>query len=111
MLGRAVGCELPEEVAERLTPPLKNIETCGARFPPRLRCCACGTKSRRRRWMPSTHAFRDYIEEFGAVRREGLTRDMKSEAAERFFALGFALEQLREHMFEVHRVVGEWAHE
>ena len=41
--------------------------------------------------------------------REGLTRDMKSETAERFFALGFALEQLREHMFEVHRVVGELA--
>jgi hypothetical protein len=36
---------------------------------------------------------------FGAVRREGLTRDMKSEAAERSFALGFALEQLREHLF------------
>jgi hypothetical protein len=34
---------------------------------------------------------------------------MKSEAAERFFALGFALEQMREHLAEVHRVVGEWA--
>jgi len=28
---------------------------------------------------------------------------MTSEAAERFFALGFALEQLREHLFEVQR--------
>lgn len=35
------------------------------------------------------------------MRREGLTRDMKSEAAERFFALDFALEQPREHLFEV----------
>jgi len=32
-----------------------------------------------------------------------------SEAAERFYALGFALEQIREHLEEVHRVVGEWA--
>ena len=53
--------------------------------------------------------FRKFIEEFGALRREGLTRDMKSEVAERCFALSFALEQLREHLFEVHRVVGEWA--
>jgi hypothetical protein len=36
---------------------------------------------------------------------------MKSEAAERFFALGFALEQLREHLLEVHRVVNEWTRE
>jgi hypothetical protein len=54
-------------------------------------------------------SFRDYIERFGAVRREGLTHDMNSENAERLFALGFALEQLREHFVEVHRVVDEWA--
>ena len=53
--------------------------------------------------------FHAYIEEFGAVRHEGLTRDMGNEAAERFFALGFALEQMREHLGEVQRVVGEWA--
>ena len=35
--------------------------------------------------------------------------DMESESAERLFALGFALEQLREHFEEVHRVVDEWA--
>jgi hypothetical protein len=27
---------------------------------------------------------------------------------ERFFALGFALEQLREHLADLQRVVGEW---
>jgi hypothetical protein len=101
---------LPEEVAERLTTPLEQIEAAGRDF---LR--ACGTALRDQKPPPPLdaveHAFRDYIEEFGAVRYEGLTRDMKSEAAERFFALGFALEQLREHMFEVHRVVGEWARE
>jgi uncharacterized membrane protein YccC len=110
LLGRVVGCELPEEVTERLTPPLEHIEAAGRDF---LR--ASGAALRDQKPPPSLDAveaaFRDYIEEFGAVRYEGLTRDMKSEAAERFFALGFALEQLREHMFEVHRVVGEWVHE
>jgi uncharacterized membrane protein YccC len=109
MLGRAVGCELPEPIAAQLTPPLKNIETAGRDF---LRASA--TALRDQKPPPPLAAvdatFRDYIERFGAVRREGLTHDMPSEAAERLFALGFALEQLREHFFEVHRVVDEWAH-
>ena len=54
-------------------------------------------------------AFKAHADAFDEVRHEGLTREMTSEAAERFFALGFALEQMREHLSEVHRVVGEWA--
>jgi hypothetical protein len=108
LLGRAVGCELPEAVAGRLTEPLRTIEAVGRDY---LR--ESGAALRARKPPPRLDdieiAFRDYIEVFGAVRQEGLTRDMKSEAAERFFALGFALEQLREHLLEVHRVVGEWA--
>jgi hypothetical protein len=107
MLGRAVGCELPEAVAAQLTPPLNKIEAEGRRF---LR--ASGGALRDQKPPPplgaADAAFRDYIERFGAVRREGMTRDMKSEDAERLFALGFTLEQLREHLVEVHRVVGEW---
>ena len=107
MLGRAVGCELPEEVAAQLTPSLNKIETEGRSF---LR--ASGAALRDQNAPPPLGAvdaaFRDYIERFDAVRREGMTRDMKSEDAERLFALGFTLEQLREHLVEVHRVVGEW---
>ncbi len=108
MVGRAVGCELPPEVVAQLTPPLKKIQTEGRDF---LR--ASGAALRDQKPPPPLAAadatFRDYIERFGAVRREGLTHDMNSENAERLFALGFALEQLREHFVEVHRVVGEWA--
>jgi uncharacterized membrane protein YccC len=107
MLGRAAGCELPAEVAAQLTSPLHKIETEGRSF---LR--ASGAALREQKPPPPLGAvdaaFRDYIERFGAVRREGMTRDMKSGDAERLFALGFALEQLREHLVEVHRVVGEW---
>ena len=108
MLGRVVGCELPEEVAGRLTPPLRIVEAVGRDF---LHASAAALRARKPppRLDAVENAFRDYIEEFGAVRQEGLTRDMRNETAERFFALGFALEQLREHLCEVHRVVGEWA--
>lgn len=108
MLGRAVGCELPEEVAGRLTPPLRTIEAEGRDF---LRASAAALRARKPppQLDAVETAFAEYIEEFGAVRQEGLTRTMRNEVAERFFALGFALEQLREHFGEVHRVVGEWA--
>jgi hypothetical protein len=110
MLGRAVGCELPEGIAARLTPALRNIEAEGRDF---LRASGAALRDQKPPppLGPVDVAFRNYIEEFGAVRREGLTRGMKSEAAERFFALGFALEQLREHLLEMHRLVGEWARE
>jgi uncharacterized membrane protein YccC len=110
LLARAIGCDLPPQVSAQLTKPLKNIEIEGRNF---LRASAAALRDQK--LPPPLGAvdatFRDYIERFGAVRRDGLTRDMKSEDAERLFALGFALEQLREHFVEVYRVVGEWARE
>ena len=108
ILGRAVGCELPEEGRTRLTPHVERISKVAGDF---LRASA---RSLRGRQGPPDlgeveSAFHDYTEEFGTVRRDGLIRGMTSEAAERFYALGFALEQMREHLAEVHRVVGEWA--
>jgi uncharacterized membrane protein YccC len=108
ILGRAVGCELPEAAEARLTPPLQRISTVAGDF---LRASAAALRARQ---VPPAldeveAAFHAYTEEFSAVRHDGLVRGMSSEAAERFYALGFALEQMREHLEEVHRVVGEWA--
>ena len=108
ILGRAVGCEPPDSVRDRLTPKLDQIAVSASSF---LHASAAALRARRP--APPVLAveadFQAYIDEFGAVRHEGLTRDMGNEAAERFFALGFALEQMREHFGEVQRVVGEWA--
>jgi uncharacterized membrane protein YccC len=108
ILGRAVGCELPGPIETRLTPLLQKIAPVVGDF---LR--ASGAALRARNLPPSLErveaAFKAHADEFDAVRHEGLTRGMTSEAVERFFALGFALEQMREHLGEVHRVVGEWA--
>src|SRR5690242_20419764 len=108
ILGRAVGCELPETVQTRLTPPLREIAPVVSEF-----LHAAGAALRERKAPPSLEkiepAFAAYSAEFDAVRRDGLIRGMSRETAERFYALGFALEQMREHLAEVHRVVGEWA--
>jgi uncharacterized membrane protein YccC len=108
ILGRAVGCELPDAVQSRLEPPLQQISAPATHF---LHAAAAALRAR----IPPPPldaietAFGAYTDEFGEIRHAGLTRDMTSEAAERLFALGFALEQMREHLGEVHRVVGEWA--
>ena len=50
-----------------------------------------------------------YDAEFAAMRREGLTRELSDETAERVFALGFALEQLRRNCNDLARCVTELA--
>ena len=110
MLGRAVGCELPAEVLQRLAPSMQAIAPAAIDF---LRNSGAALRDLEPP-PPITAvdtAFKAYADAFGAVRHEGLTRNMTSEAVERFFALGFALEQLREHLSDLHRVVGEWAQE
>jgi len=108
ILGRAVGCDLPEAVQARLTPAMRKIAPVADDF---LR--TSGAALRARTQPPPLAevelAFAAHSEEFDAVRRDGLIRGTSSETAERFFALGFALDQMREHLGEVHRVVGEWA--
>lgn len=108
MLGRAIGCELPADVMQRLAPSLQAVAAASSDF---LR--DSGTALRELAPPPPIdaldNAFEAYGIAFGAVRRDGLTRNMTSETVERFFALGFALDQLREHLSDLHRVVGEWA--
>jgi hypothetical protein len=43
------------------------------------------------------------------LRRDGVTRGLTDDAAERFFALGFALEQMHNNFADLGRCVAEWA--
>ena len=56
-----------------------------------------------RRGPPSLNAVESaldaYAAEIAALRRDGLTRSLPSDEAERFFALGFALEQMHLNLF------------
>jgi hypothetical protein len=98
---------LPDEVVLRLAPSMQEIGRAASDF---LR--AAGEALRQGQLAPPRDAveaaFKSCADAFGAVRRDGLTRGMPGETVERFFALGFALDQLREHLADLHRVVGEW---
>jgi hypothetical protein len=43
------------------------------------------------------------------LRSEGLTRGLPGDVIERFFALGFSLEQMRQNLKDLERCVAEWS--
>jgi hypothetical protein len=58
---------------------------------------------------PIDVALQGYAAEVAAIRSEGLTHGLPGDVAERFFALGFALEQMRQNLKDLERCVAEWS--
>lgn len=108
MIGRATVVPLPIEVQTRLAAPLTEVSTAIARF---LRSAASAL--REGAGAPPIHpvhvALQHYSEAVAAVRQDGLIRGHASDTAERFFALGFSLEQMHQNLCDLDRVVGEWS--
>jgi len=57
---------------------------------------------------PIDTALQFYAAEVAALRSEGLIRGRPGDVAERFFALGFSLEQMRQNLKDLERCVAEW---
>jgi uncharacterized membrane protein YccC len=108
MIGRASVVPLPSELQLRLAAPLAKVSEAIAGY---LRGCAEAIRagSSPPPIWPIHMAVKAYAEQIAAVRGEGLTRGMPGDAAERFFALGFSLEQMRQNLIDLERVVAEWA--
>jgi hypothetical protein len=108
MIGRAAAVPLPEAFRSRLAPRLANIGETATGY---LRECARALLARR--GPPSAAAVEaaldSYDAEFATMRSEGLTRDLSDETAERLFALGFALDQLRRNFSDLARCITEFA--
>jgi uncharacterized membrane protein YccC len=108
MIGRSTVVPLPAEVQTRLAAPLTEVSTAIARF---LRSAAAAL--REGAGAPPIHpvhvALQHYAEAVAAVRQDGLIRGQPSDTAERFFALGFSLEQMHQNLCDLDRVVGEWS--
>jgi hypothetical protein len=58
---------------------------------------------------PVQAALEAYTAEVAAVRSDGLTRGVPGDVAERFFALGFSLEQMRQNLKDLERCVARWS--
>ena len=108
MIGRTAINPLPDPISTRLEPSLARV---GVAFATYLR--AMGAALQLGRPPPPLtdmeSALDAYAAEVAAVRREGLTRNLPSDSAERFFALGFALEQMRDNFKDLQRWVAESA--
>ena len=108
IIGRAAGVLLPETFTSRLEAPLAQI---GKAFADYLRASKAALQAGQR--PPSLDAVESalgaYAAEIEALRSEGLTRSLPGDAAERFFAIGFALEQMHSNFKDLERCVAEWA--
>jgi uncharacterized membrane protein YccC len=108
MVGRASVVPLPSDLQARLAAPLAKISDAIGIY---LRSVAgvlrTGTGS-----PPTSQidaALQAYAAEVATMRREGLTRGLPGDVAERFFALGFALEQMRQDLKDLEHCVAEWS--
>lgn len=108
MIGRAAFVAMPDAFRPRLEPPLAQI---AAAYTAYLSESAAALLARR--GPPSLDAvdaaLDAYTADISALRRDGLTRDLSVEAAERLFAIGFALEQMHQNFKDLARVVTEWS--
>ncbi len=108
MIGRASVAPLPFNLQARLAAPLANISAAVVTY---LRAIAEALRTgvgAPAIW-PVQEALRAYATEIAALRSEGLTRGLPGDVAERFFALGFSLEQMRQNLKDLERCVAEWS--
>src|ERR1700722_2760675 len=108
IFGRAAAVPLPLDLQPRLGPPLGSLVAAASHY---LRGCAAALMARSAppALDAADAAFDGYAAEIGAIRREGLMRALPGEALEHLFTLGFALEQLHQHVRDLEKWVSEWA--
>jgi len=108
MIGRASVVSLPLDLQARLAAPLADVS--GA-IVGNLRAAAAALRAATGPPLiaPVDDALQSYAATVAALRGEGLTRDLPADVVERFFALGFSLEQMRQNLMDLERVVAEWS--
>jgi uncharacterized membrane protein YccC len=108
MIGRSVVEPLPEACQTRLGPAVQSVADAAAYY---LEESAVSLLARRAAppIEPIEKAMDAYAAEIGALRKEGILRALPAEKVERIFALGFALEQLRQNFRDLQRCVAESA--
>jgi hypothetical protein len=108
MIGRATVTPLPIDVQSRLVQPLAKLSDAMSSY---LKTSAEALRlgAGAPAILPVQTALEAYAAEIAARRGEGLTRGLPGDMTERFFALGFSLEQMRQNLKDLERCVSEWA--
>lgn len=107
MIGRASVVPLPANAQARLARPLADVSNAIVGY---MRAAAAslrdgtGTADIR----PVDLALQAYAAEVTALRSDGMIRGVPVDVAERFFALGFSLEQMRQNLNDLDRCHAEW---
>ena len=107
MIGRASVVPLPANVQARLARPLSDVSKAIVDY---MRATAASLRSGSGTVdiQPVDAALQAYAAEVAALRSEGLIRGVPVDVAERFFALGFSLEQMRQNLNDLDRCHAEW---
>jgi len=108
MIGRASVVPLPADLQQRLAAPLEGVRNAMVEY---LRMMAAALRTGRGTpaIRPVQVALETYAAAVAAVRSDGLTRGVPGDVAERFFALGFSLEQMRQNLKDLERCVAHWS--
>jgi uncharacterized membrane protein YccC len=107
MIGRASVVPLPANVQARLAQPLSDVSNAIVDYM-RAAAAALRNGSGVVDIQPVDAALQAYAAEVAALRAEGLIRGVPVDVAERFFALGFSLEQMRQNLNDLDRCHSEW---
>jgi uncharacterized membrane protein YccC len=107
MIGRASVVPLPANVQARLARPLSDVSTAIVSY---MQSVAVSLRSGTgaAEIQPVDVALQAYAAEIAALRSDGLIRGLPVDAAERFFALGFSLEQMRQNLNDLSRCHADW---
>jgi hypothetical protein len=108
MIGRASVLPLPAELQRPMVLPVKRVSNAIVGY---LDAAAVSLRmgTLPPAIAPVQDALRAYAEAITSVRSEGLTRGLAGDVLERFFALGFSLEQMRRNLKDLERCVAAWA--
>ena len=98
---------LPANVQARLARPLSDVSSAIVDYM-RAAAVALRNGSGAVDIRPVDAALQAYAAEVAALRSEGLIRGVPVDVAERFFALGFSLEQMRQNLNDLDRCRAEW---
>jgi len=107
IVGRAAGEAMPDDIRQRLQPRLSAIAESASDYM-KASAAALLVREGPASLEPFESALRAYTGEVALMRQEGATRELPGETAERFFAMGFALEQVHRNFGDLERVVTEW---